>query len=68
MSSQTEIEKRLAAVEATIAQLQQQISNPQPPNWIEQVTGTFKDEPAFDRILAYGREFRQADNSPNVQL
>ena len=64
MSNQTEIEQRLAAIEATLAQLQHQISTAQPSNWIEQITGTFKDEPAFDEILAYGREFRQADSSP----
>jgi hypothetical protein len=59
MSNQTEIEQRLTAVELTLAQLQQQISTSSTPNWLTQITGTFKDEPAFDEILAYGREFRQ---------
>jgi hypothetical protein len=60
MSSQTELEQRLAIVEVALSQLQQQISTT-PPNWIAQISGTFKDEPAFDEILAYGREFRQTE-------
>jgi hypothetical protein len=68
MSNQTEIEQRLAAIEANITQLQQQISTTSQPNWIAQVTGTFRDEPAFDEILAYGREFRQADKPKTDNL
>jgi hypothetical protein len=60
MSSQTELEQRLAIVEVALSQLQQQISTT-PPNWIAQISGTFKDEPAFDEVLAYGREFRQTE-------
>jgi hypothetical protein len=60
MSSQTELEQRLAIVEVALSQLQQQISTTH-PNWIAQIAGTFKDEPAFDEILAYGREFRQTE-------
>ncbi len=84
MSSQTELEQRLAIVvggsgafacasgrltpsaiasavpngrltpttEVALSQLQQQISTTTPSNWIAQIAGTFKDEPAFDEILA----------------
>ncbi len=61
MSSQTELEQRLAIVEVALSELQQQISTTTPSNWIAQITGTFKDEPAFDEILGYGREFRQTE-------
>jgi hypothetical protein len=85
MSSQTELEQRLAIVvgvgvgvslpsgdslplgtasapaELALSQLQQQIFITAPSNWIAQIAGTFKDEPAFDEILAYGREFRQTE-------
>jgi hypothetical protein len=56
----TSLEQRLEAVEAAIAELKQQKTNPA-PNWIEQITGSFKDDPIFDEVLAYGREFRHAD-------
>jgi hypothetical protein len=57
------LEKRLAAVEEEIALLQKQIAMSQPTNWLEEITGSFKDEPAFEEVLAYGRIIRQGDDS-----
>ena len=57
------VEERLAAVEAAIAELQKQIVAPQPANWLQQVAGSFKNEPAFEEVLAYGRAIRQGDES-----
>ena len=61
MTTKASLEERVAAVEEAIAQLQQQLQlvNPQPTNWIEEVSGSFKDEPAFEEVLAYGRAIRQ---------
>jgi hypothetical protein len=56
----TSLEQRLEMVEAAIVELKQQKTNPE-PNWVEQITGSFKDDPIFDEVLAYGREFRNAD-------
>ena len=63
MEINTSLEERLAAVESAISQLQQQVSTPQPTNWLQQITGSFKDEPAFEEMLAYGRLIRQGDES-----
>ena len=63
MSSNTSLEERLAAVEAAITELQKQVTTPQPTNWLQQITGSFKDEPAFEEVLAYGRAIRQGDES-----
>jgi membrane carboxypeptidase/penicillin-binding protein PbpC len=63
MAPNLSLEDRLAAVEAVIADLQQQIADPQPTNWLKQITGSFKDEPAFEEVLAYGRAIRQGDES-----
>ena len=63
MAANLSLEERLAAVEAVVAELQQQITVPQPTNWLEQITGSFKDEPAFEEVLAYGRAVRQGDES-----
>ena len=54
------LEERLKVVEAAIAELKQQNDRPE-PNWLDQITGLFKDDPIFDEVLAYGREFRYAD-------
>ncbi|MGA9380209.1 MAG: hypothetical protein WBV73_15705 [Phormidium sp.] len=63
MKTNTSLEERIAAVEAAIAELQKQIANPQPTNWLQQITGSFKDESAFEEVLAYGRAIRQGDES-----
>jgi hypothetical protein len=63
MTANASLEERLAAVEAAIAQLQQQIVISQKINWLQQITGSFKDEPAFEEVLAYGRAIRQGDES-----
>uniref|UniRef100_B8HSR0 Transferase hexapeptide repeat containing protein n=1 Tax=Cyanothece sp. (strain PCC 7425 / ATCC 29141) TaxID=395961 RepID=B8HSR0_CYAP4 len=63
MAINLSLEERLAAVEAAIAELQQQVTLPQPTNWLQQITGSFKDEPAFEDVLAYGQAIRQGDNS-----
>ncbi|MCC5638565.1 hypothetical protein LC593_22570 [Nostoc sp. CHAB 5844] len=63
MATNTSLEQRLAVVEAAIAELQKQIAPPQPTNWLQQITGSFKDEPAFEEVLAYGRAIRQGEES-----
>lgn len=63
MTTNASLEERLATVEAAIAQLQQQIVISQQMNWLQQITGSFKDEPAFEEVLAYGRAIRQGDES-----
>ena len=61
MKTKASLEERVAAVEEAIAELRQQLQlvNPQPTNWIEEVSGSFKGEPAFEEVLAYGRAIRQ---------
>lgn len=48
MTTNTSLEKRLAAVEAAIAKLQKQVGTSESINWSQQITGSFKDEPAFE--------------------
>ena len=62
MSTNISVEQRLAAVEAAVVDLQKQLADSQSLNWLQQVTGSFKDEPAFEEVLAYGRAIRQADH------
>jgi len=61
MASNISLEERLTAVEAAIAELQKQVATPQATNWLQQITGSFKDEPAFEEVLAYGRAIRRGD-------
>ncbi|MFE1745596.1 hypothetical protein [Coleofasciculus sp. H7-2] len=63
MATNTSLEERMAAVETAITELQKQVANPQSTNWLQQITGSFKDEPAFEEVLAYGRAIRKGDES-----
>ncbi|WP_354636286.1 hypothetical protein [Planktothricoides raciborskii] len=63
MTTNTSLEERMAAVEAAITQIQKQIAHPKSSNWLEQISGSFKDEPAFEEILALGQAIRRGDES-----
>ncbi|MCT7994789.1 hypothetical protein [Laspinema olomoucense] len=63
MTSNSSLEERMAAVEAAITEIQEQIAPTQSMNWLEQITGSFKDEPAFEEILALGQAIRRGDES-----
>ncbi len=63
MSTTTSLEEQMIAAEAAINQLQQQVAHPQTTNWLARITGSFKDEPEFEEVLAYGRSIRQGDRS-----
>jgi hypothetical protein len=65
MSTEPTVEQRLTALEQAVADLQRQLAAQSPGrNWLERVIGSFKDEPAFEEVLEYGRAFRAADLPP----
>ncbi|AFY82484.1 hypothetical protein Oscil6304_2882 [Oscillatoria acuminata PCC 6304] len=47
MTTNKSLEECMAAVEAAITQIQQEIAHPKSSNWLQQITGSFQDEPAF---------------------
>ena len=60
-----QIEQRLTAVEHAVSELQGRLAIlPPVGNWLEQITGMFKDEPAFEEVLEYGRAIRSAGLPP----
>ena len=63
MAVHASLEERLAIVEAAIADLQKQVESTHQTNWLENISGSFKNEPAFEEILAYGKAIRQGDES-----
>jgi hypothetical protein len=68
MTADETIEERLAALEATVAQLQRQILVLKAgPNWLDRVIGSVTDEEAFREALEYGRAYRQSDRPPDEE-
>lgn len=60
--SEATLEKRLTAIEEAIRRLQESMVARKPsPDWLDQVIGSMKDEPAFDEVLELGRRIRLAD-------
>lgn len=60
------LEQRLAALECAVADLQRQLAGaPVPSNWLEKITGSISDEPAFLEALEFGRALRHADRPPD---
>ena len=56
------LEERVAKVEKEIERLKGQSNGSKDkPNWISDISGSFKDDPEFDEVLRLGREARQAD-------
>ncbi len=63
MATDASLEERMAAVEETISELQKQVAAPQGTSWVQQITGSFKDDPVFEKILEYGKAIRAGDET-----
>ena len=65
MSTNEDLERRVAALEAAVAELQRRVGVPATmQEWLEQLAFPIKDEEelkAFDEMVRLGREFREAD-------
>lgn len=66
MSDIIEMEKRVQALEQAVADLQSKATPPTPArNWLEEIAGTFENDPEFAKIVQYGREFRESQPYPD---
>ena len=65
MMTQTELEARLLAVEAALQEIQRHLATLPPTlHWLDAISGSFKDDPAFEEVIALGRAFREAQPYP----
>ena len=66
MMTQTQLEERLLAVETALKEIQRRLATlPPAPNWLDEIIGSFKDEPAFEEVIAFGRAFREVQPYPD---
>ena len=65
MAANEDSERRVAALEATVAELQRRVGVPATmAEWLKQQAFTFQDDEAveaFEEMVRLGREFREAD-------
>jgi hypothetical protein len=62
MLDEATIERRLTALEQALVDVRLGLAGPKPAdNWLEIVSGSISDEPAFLEALELGRAIRQAD-------
>lgn len=56
------IEERVAALEAEIVKLRQQIEHPAQitTSWWEKISGTFDRDPIYDEAMTLGRQYRRS--------
>ena len=66
MMTQPELAARLLAVEAALQEIQRRLATLPPPlHWLDAISGAFKDDPAFEEVIALGRAFREAQPYPD---
>ena len=59
------VEERLKLIEQELVRLKARVhAASSGKNWIEQITGTAKDDPVYDEICRMGREMRDAEEPP----
>jgi hypothetical protein len=57
-----QIEQRVAALEADVARLKEQLESAVPPrgDWLDEIYGAFADDPHFEEAMRLGREYRES--------
>ena len=57
-----QIEQRLAALEAEVAHLKEQLANVarSKGDWLNEIYGAFENDPIYDEAMRLGREYRES--------
>ena len=56
------LEQRMTIIEETVRSLQEAMqTRTHGADWLDQVIGSMKDEPDFDKVVAFGKAIREAD-------
>ncbi len=59
-SGPAEVEARLSSVEQEVASLKAKVDGPKSPKprWWERISGSFADDPAYEKAMKLGRAYR----------
>jgi hypothetical protein len=58
----TDLEIRLAALEAEVALLKRLLPAVSETPWWEKIVGTFADDPVYEEAMQFGQQYRQSLN------
>ena len=62
MSEVSALEQRVSALEKEVAELRRRVRPRETVrDWLERISGSFKDDPEFEEVIRLGREIREAD-------
>ncbi len=58
----SEIEHRVAALEADMARVKEQLEKcvPAQKDWLDEIYGAFENDPIFEEAMRLGREYRES--------
>ena len=57
-----QVESRLTALEREVVRLKAQIAKaPNTNNWVEEIAGTFANDPIFEEAVRLGRKWRERE-------
>lgn len=67
--SATELEKRVAALESQLAQIEKRIPSTEQPRfpWWQRIAGAFAQDPEFLKAMRLGREYRKAQRPRRIK-
>lgn len=57
--SAASVENRLAALEAEVARIKEQIANKPKKDWVEVIWGSFANDPIYEEAMKLGRAYRE---------
>jgi hypothetical protein len=61
MASSSQLEQRVADLEAEVATLKRKLEKlDRTTPWWEQIAGTFENDPIYDQAMQLGRKYRQS--------
>ena len=66
MVDSKELEERIIALERDVAAMKRAAATDLSRNWVERISGSMRDYPEFDEVIALGKEARQADRPPEA--
>jgi hypothetical protein len=61
MASSSQLEQRVASLEAEVATLKRKLDKlDRPIPWWDQIAGTFENDPIYEKAMQLWREYRQS--------